>query len=148
MKTYYAIKKDVKYTGTTEGIFKEQDGILLLESLQNTSCITYQEFSKNSPFPLKLVSLEELHLLDQEYINSLTTPWSEITCEDYIEALNVLPPCRYTISENYRFFYSSEAYTGLLHQCYALYNGKYYTSRRLITQKKEQILKTLENINA
>lgn len=89
----------------------------------------------------KLISGDEMEVLEKEYNKSLCNDWIEIDAEKYDYALNVLPPVKYTNGG----FYMSEPYTGTVHGFYQEWRGKFYTSLQDLFTPRTEIL---ENLNA
>lgn len=89
----------------------------------------------------KLISGDEMEVLEKEYNKSLCNDWIEIDAEKYDYALNVLPPVKYTNGG----FYVSEPFTGTIHGFYQEWNGKFYTSLQDLFTPRTEIL---ENLNA
>lgn len=78
--------------------------------------------------------------LEDEYCNSICGKWSEVTEEEYKDALNCLPPLRFTGG----CFFIAEATHGDVHSFYCKHSGSYYTSLQRLSYKTEDILAELE----
>lgn len=91
----------------------------------------------------KVVSGEELNRLAAEYEQSLIGNWTEITAEQYDDALNILPPLQWTGGG----FFCLEAYSGTLHSFYQELDGRYFTSLQSIKAPRADILESLAEWN-
>lgn len=67
--------------------------------------------------------------------------WSEITKEQYYDALDVLAPVTYKDGG----FYISEATTGRVHAYYQEFSGKYYTCSQRTGTPREDIMNSLKD---
>jgi len=88
----------------------------------------------------KVLTLDELTPITNNFLDSLCDNWKEITSDDYDYALNVLPPAKWSNGG----FYVPEAYTHNVYSFYQKWQGKYYTSLQRINTPRERILMTLE----
>lgn len=84
---------------------------------------------------------DEYNKFYQEYERSLCNDWSEVTEEKYEDALNVLPPKKWTNGG----FFMGECFMGSLYSFYQKWNGKYYTSLQSIFTPRTDILTSLQN---
>ena len=96
---------------------------------------------------LKAVTEKELEQLLDKYLADLQGDFKEVTKEQYLDALECLPPKRWTnYGKNNDFFFLGECYTYNLYSLYANHNGKYYTALRAINLTTDQIINQLNNI--
>lgn len=70
------------------------------------------------------------------YLDSLCGKFEEETKAQFEEALNCLPPLRWTRGQNREFFFVRECYTGDLYSCHVRVGDKYYTALRPISASK------------
>lgn len=75
------------------------------------------------------------------YLQSLCTPFSEITEERYYDYMEVLPPIRHT--RNY--FFLGEPYYGNVHQFCFQTDGRYFTGLRSVTTPRNELERQMEN---
>jgi hypothetical protein len=92
---------------------------------QNLIALTWEDFSKNYYIP---------------YLNSLCEPFTETTEERFMDALECVPPKRWTKFEGGQFFFVGECYTADLYTCFVKKGNKYYTALRSITESAENLI--------
>lgn len=97
---------------------------------ENMTFNEYKEFKKNP----NLIAMEYSEFFEKyykPYLKTLQGPWKEITADDWMRALECLPPLRWTNTGNhFEFFFLCEADTADLHSCFISSNGKYYSAVR------------------
>lgn len=74
------------------------------------------------------------------YLQSLQKPFVEITKEDWWDALECLPPMRWTRFDGGEYFFISEATTASLHSCYVRKGDRYYTALRDIYAEEKDLI--------
>lgn len=77
---------------------------------------------------------------DDVYINK----WVEISEDDYMDALECLPPQKWQTVDGVNFFQMSEHTTGNITAHYAVHKGKYYTAHRRTSAKYEDLAKEIK----
>jgi hypothetical protein len=81
--------------------------------------------------------------LYQKEVDNMKTLFKEISEEQYIDALECLPPKKWhNINKSVNVFFISEATINDLHSCYIKSKGKYYSALRSIFESDEQLLET------
>lgn len=88
-----------------------------------------------------IMTWEEFEPVHDKYLDSLCGNWKEITEEDYNDALNVLPPMRWSNGG----FYMVERYTADVTSFYQKWYGKHYTSLQRLSYNRKDIIASLEN---
>jgi len=78
------------------------------------------------------------------YLNSLCGPFEEITKEAWWDALECLPPARWTRTGGGEFFFISECFTADLYSCYVRRGDKYYSALRPIGTKDADLYNMVE----
>lgn len=74
---------------------------------------------------------------DEKFISK---SWIEITDDQWYEALEVLPPMKWSNVSGFEFFFCSEALTSNIHACYCSVDDKYFTAtKRTTTSYKSMI---------
>ena len=81
----------------------------------------------------------------EPYLCGLQGEFKEVSEEAYWEALECLPPKRWTRYGKDEFFFMGECYTADLYSCYVRKGEKYYNALRSIHTKEEDLL-NLKNI--
>jgi len=74
------------------------------------------------------------------YLNSICKPFQEVTEKEFREALECLPPKRWTKEGNREFFFIGECTTAYLYVCYVRDSENYFTALRSIHTPKEDLL--------
>ena len=74
------------------------------------------------------------------YLMGLCGNFIECTEDEYYNALECLPPKRWTRLKNGEFFFMGECYTANLYSCYVSKGGKYYTALRSINTDSEDLI--------
>ena len=87
-----------------------------------------------------VLSDEEFDEYVQSVEKSMCGHWSEITKEEYYDALDVLPPVDYKDGG----FYISETTTGSVHSFYQKINDKFYTCYQQIGTPRSEITDSLK----
>lgn len=80
----------------------------------------------------------------EPYLRGLQGEWVEITEEQWWDALECLPPMRWTRNGDKEFFFISEAYTQDIHSCYVRVGTRYYTARRSIRTPDDELYSLAE----
>lgn len=91
----------------------------------NLIALEWEDFEKNYYIP---------------YLDNKCGEFKEETEEQYWDALECLPPKRWTKMEGGEFFFLGECYTADLYSCHVKIDGKYYTALRSIYTKSEDII--------
>jgi hypothetical protein len=93
----------------------------------NKGNLTFDEYKARINPKCELVDYDQLGILLAEYENSLITIPEIITYDDYMEMLDILPPCRWHSIGKIEVFHISERLTGQLVSWYARSQDNYYT---------------------
>lgn len=86
-----------------------------------------------------ILTWDELNSYIKEHEESLLNHWSEETKEEYENALNVLPPLRWSKGG----FFISEALDSNIHSFHRELDGKFYTSNQRTSTPRDQIIENL-----
>lgn len=70
--------------------------------------------------------------------------WTEITENQWFEALGELPPMRHRSIREYIFFFCSEAHTSNIHSCYCCVDGKYFSAKRRLTTSYGEMIEEIK----
>lgn len=112
---------------------------------------TVEEMQPEYKGELILLDDQELDIIIEEYENSLQKDWTEISEEEYFDALECLPPMNWrTIVPGVNIFCISEGYYGSLHSHFLklsnLEGTKYYSALRCIYTTNDQILNQIKSL--
>jgi hypothetical protein len=80
------------------------------------------------------------------FMKSLQGEFTERNEDIFIDALECLPPKRWTRENGQEFFFVGECYTGNLYSCHVRKGDKYYSALRSINTPKEDIF-SLKSVN-
>ncbi len=112
--------------------------------------LTLEEYKKVTNKPnIVPISSDEFMKLYEEYEQSLQGDWREVSQEDWYDALECLPPCRWhDLDTRFNSFYVSEAYSGRLHSYYIKdkAKGKFYTALRFKFITDGELLEQLHKL--
>ena len=89
---------------------------------------------------------EAMDLIDIAMKDKYIGPWEEITEEQWTDALECLPPCRWMTVDGVNFFQMSERMCGSITGTYARYFGKCYTAFRQVYDKYENLAQEIKHI--
>lgn len=103
---------------------------------------TFEEYKikKNNPNLIALSWEEFEEKYYTPYLNSLQEPFKETTEERFWDALECLPPAKWTQFSGGEFFFLGECYTANLYRCFVRIGNKYYTALRSIRTHKEDLI--------
>lgn len=87
-----------------------------------------------------VMTVEEFKPILEKYLDGLCGQWQEISEQDYNDALDALPPLRWTNGG----FYFLERYTADVTSFYQEWYGKFYTSMQRLSYKREDVINSLE----
>lgn len=110
------------------------------ETKVHYSDLTFVEYNKSKGNTLKALTWEEYSKLNIPYLISLQKPFKETTEEHFNDALNCLPPLRWTRAGYSQFFFISECYTANLYSCFVKKDNKYFCALRAINTPVDDIL--------
>ena len=140
-KKVYLESNRVNNTATTKGSIEP----IYVDYMEEP--ITIKDYiEKHKDENLEVVDAFEMEKLYKEYQEKASKDFTEITEERFDEMLNVLPPQRWTRTENYEYFFISEAYSADLHSCFARLGDKYYEALLNIRSTKDEIIAKLLTI--
>jgi len=110
-------------------------GIDILNSTYVHYCegMTFEQYNQKHGGNLLALTWDEFNT--QFYSNHLTSlckPFAEVTEEAFTEALECLPPKRWTRGNGQEFFFLGECYTANLYSCYVRKGDKYFSALRPI----------------
>lgn len=92
---------------------------------------TFEQYNARKGGNLIAIPFEQFYEQFQKpYLTSLCGDFKETTEEAYWDALECLPPMRFTQQGSNTFFFISEAYTDSLHSCYVKLGNSYYSALR------------------
>jgi len=115
--TGWLIDPDKPFCGRSESfLIKDSDGI---ETVAYTNRLTLEEYEKEKGKSFKIINDDEFNDLIESYENSLRTSPEEIAEDQFYEAFECLPPCRYHVAGDWNVFYMSETRSGNLVGWYA-----------------------------
>jgi hypothetical protein len=134
----YLIRADEPYKGRIE------NEILPNGTVAFTDGLTPLRYSKTKPYPLKVITSEELDRLQAEYEESRCTAPEPITEESWFHALEVLPPCRWEQRGGCEFFHVSEAIDGRLVNWFARNKRGHWTFVDLANATWERLTRKMK----
>lgn len=107
---------------------------------------TVEEYLKANPgfecLPFDTV-LEEIHTVQDR---KLLTEWKEINEDEWMDALECLPPQKWQTVDGVNIFRMCEYTTGNITSHYARTEERYFTASRRITQSYEDMAKEIKSI--
>jgi hypothetical protein len=102
--------------------------------------VTFAEYNKQHGGNLLALTWEEF---DKDYysnhLKNLCGKFKRTTKEDFWNALECLPPKRWTREKGKEFFFLGECYTANLYTCFVRKGNNYYSALRPITASKESL---------
>lgn len=155
METKYLIDP-AKFRGVAEStVTTREDGRETVDYSgalynHNGPDLTLAEYNALKGTAFIVASWDEFESYLQPYLQSLQGPFEEISQDRYEDALEVLPPRRWTRKAGSpEFFFLGETFTYNLASLYVQWKGKYYTALRDMTTPAEKIISNfLQSINA
>lgn len=120
MNRQYIIKTDAPFAGYVQSALCE-DG-----SVMYTEYASFEAYCEANGPNHRLIDDEELDGLIAAHLESLITEPKEETEEQFSDALDVLPPCRWHSHMGVNMFHISERLTYSLVEWHARLDGKYY----------------------
>jgi hypothetical protein len=108
----------------------------------NGKDLTIAEYSAIKNEQYEVLTWEEMEVKYMTpYLKSLQGPFVECTKEVYWDALECLPPLRWTRSAgNPEFFFLGECFTYNLYSCFVSWKGKYYSALRDINTPAKVVI--------
>jgi len=120
--TRFLVRADRKITGIGD---TTSDGI----HVDYTDGMTIREYEELHGCRFDILTLTEFLPLYEAYLNSLITPPKEISEEECLDMMEILPPCRYHMWDGVTLFHMREKITGSIAVWCARYKSRYYTFR-------------------
>lgn len=117
----YLLRTDEPFRGHVQSVLKP-DG-----TVAYTDGLTVEQYQAARGFPVRVIEDEELDALIEAHTASLITEPREITEEEWHDALNVLPPCRWRTVSGVELFHISERLTADLVAWYARIGDRFVT---------------------
>ena len=114
----YLVRTDQPFRGSVQSVVLENGTVAYSDGQ------TVAEYIADRGGNLRVVTEAELFELVQAYEASLVTEPRQITAEQWDDALNVLPPCRWHTFDGVQLFHVSERITGGLVDWYATTGGR------------------------
>jgi len=108
--------------------------------------MTFEQYQAKHGGKLSIITQEEYAAMRAKYVLALQEDFNEISLDKYYEALNCLPPLRFTSQYGKEMFFIGECYTDNLYQCYVKIADKCYTALRAINTPRTDIF-NLKSIN-
>lgn len=146
MESKFLVKKE-GFKGTAESTVSNIDGVWLVDHsgyLYNNKGpnLTPEQYSAMKNEEYEVLTWEEMEVKYlTPYLQSLQGPFIECTKEAYWDALECLPPIRWTRSAgNPEFFFLGECFTYNLYSCFISWKGKYYSALRNINTPAKMII--------
>ena len=101
---------------------------------------TFAEYNKQNGGQLVALTWEEFNTqFFSAHLKNLCKEFSPITKEDFWDALECLPPKRWTRTSTSEFFFLGECYTANLYMCFVRKDENYFSALRPINTKDEEI---------
>lgn len=129
----YIIRTDEPFRGSVQSLL-QPDGTVEL-----SGGLTVEQYVEARGFPVRAIDRAELEALIAEFEASQITEPEEIDAERFHYALNVLPPCRWSLYSGVELFHISERLSGSLVAWYAHLDGRYWSLVDLSTAKPEDL---------
>lgn len=105
-----------------------------------TEGVTFAKYNEQHGGDLIAVCWEEFERdYYRPHLKSMQEEFKETTEERFIDALECLPPKRWTRENSKEFFFVGECFTADLYSAYVRLGNKYYTALRSIHTPKENI---------
>lgn len=105
--------------------------------------LTPEQYAKKNEYAYwRVVDNDELSRLRAEHNETYLTDWEEISEEDFMYFLEVLPPLRY----NGKMFFVREPITDNIYRCCIQKADKFYSSNRRINEPNRSIYASTKNI--
>lgn len=129
-----------KFRGQIVNTMSSYDEPLHVDYMSEPTTFEEYKVKENNP---NLVALSWEEFEEKYYtphLKSLQDPFKETTEERYWDALECLPPKRWTKFTGGEFFFLGECFTADLYSCYVQIGDKYYTALRSIRTPKEDLI--------
>jgi hypothetical protein len=117
----YVLRADVPFQGHVQSVLMP-DG-----TVAYTDGLTPEQYAAERGFPVAIIGDDQLDALVKTYVDGLVTDPRQITEEEWWDALNVLPPCRWRTVGGVELFHISERVTHDLVSWYARVGDRYVT---------------------
>lgn len=117
----YIIRTDEPFRGVCENVYYEGKDYVPYTKMN------LQEYFESHDNKLRLVDEDEFQDMMKDYLDSRKTLPKEITEENYWDALEVLPPCKWKSVDGIESFHVSEHIQADLVNWYAKTGDKFFT---------------------
>lgn len=117
---YYVIRADEPFAGSVQSV------ILPDGTVAYSGGLTPDAYAEARGFPVKIVNGEELDGLVSAHVASMVTDATEETEKQFMDALSVLPPARWTTYQGVEAFHVSEAITYDLVEWHCRIGDRYF----------------------
>lgn len=108
--------------------------------------LTIEKYNEKKQTKFEILTWEEFEVKYYfPHLKSLQKPFVETTAERFEDALECLPPKRWTRHAGNEFFFMGECFTANLYDCYVRVGNKYFVGLRPIEIKPEEIFSTIPN---
>ena len=107
---------------------------------------TVPEYLKEHPNTVCISFDEALKKIHEEEEKIFITAWKEITEEEWMDALECLPPEKWETVSGVELFRMSEYTTGNITAHYARLNNKYYYSGRRTSNSYEKLAEEIKKL--
>jgi hypothetical protein len=128
------------FRGTILNTMSSYDEPLYVDYMSEPTTFEEYKIQENNP-NLVALTWEEF---DEKYyaphLKSRQGPFEKTTKERFWDALECLPPARWTQFPGGEFFFLGECTTANLYDCYVRIGEKYYTALRSIRTPKEDLI--------
>jgi len=148
MEKLYIIKKDLsQFKGSVintmpfveKGSRRGAD-ILKTAYVDYTNGVTFEKYNEQHGGDLVALTWDEFEAgYYSPFMRSLQEDFAPTTLERFENALECLPPKRWTRKDGNEFFFLGECYTGNLYSCYVRIKDNYFTALRSITTPEQNI---------
>lgn len=130
IETLYILDPLVKFDGQIMNTASSSNEGIFVHYMDKPT--TFEEYKKQKGNEsLIALSWEEFDSkYYQPYLTALQKDFEPITKKRFNDALECLPPMRWTIEKGREFFFISECYTADLYACFVRLGDKYYSALR------------------
>lgn len=119
--THYIIRDNEPFQGHCLSVLLASGKVAYSDGL------TFDEFQEREGVPLRKLTEDEFFQLNDEFVASCCTDPVEITAEEYDDALNCLPPGRWSRWTGWEAFHVSERLHADLVGWYAKKGARFYS---------------------